>query len=128
MVCSVLWTLPMFHCNGWCFTWAVTAVGGRHICLGGGARAGLGAVTGERAERARRGCLLFSDHDRLISVRPRNRFPTDLCAGSAGHGATQGPKSEMIWELLTPDHPDRLCVFVRRVAAVELGHWMSGRC
>jgi acyl-CoA synthetase (AMP-forming)/AMP-acid ligase II len=28
-----LWILPMFHCNGWCFTWAVTAVGGRHICL-----------------------------------------------------------------------------------------------
>ena len=28
-----LWTLPMFHCNGWCFTWGVTAVGGRHICL-----------------------------------------------------------------------------------------------
>jgi fatty-acyl-CoA synthase len=28
-----LWTLPMFHCSGWCFTWAVTAVGGRHVCL-----------------------------------------------------------------------------------------------
>jgi fatty-acyl-CoA synthase len=28
-----LWTLPMFHCNGWCFTWAVTAAGGRHVCL-----------------------------------------------------------------------------------------------
>jgi fatty-acyl-CoA synthase len=28
-----LWTLPMFHCNGWCFTWAVTAAGGRHLCL-----------------------------------------------------------------------------------------------
>ena len=28
-----LWTLPMFHCNGWCFTWAVTAVGGIHVCL-----------------------------------------------------------------------------------------------
>jgi fatty-acyl-CoA synthase len=28
-----LWTLPMFHCNGWCFTWAVTAVGGTHLCL-----------------------------------------------------------------------------------------------
>ena len=28
-----LWTLPMFHCNGWCFTWAVCAVGGRHVCL-----------------------------------------------------------------------------------------------
>ena len=28
-----LWTLPMFHCNGWCYTWAVTAAGGTHICL-----------------------------------------------------------------------------------------------
>lgn len=28
-----LWTVPMFHCNGWCFTWAVTAVGGKHVCL-----------------------------------------------------------------------------------------------
>ena len=28
-----LWTLPMFHCNGWCYTWAVTAVGGTHVCL-----------------------------------------------------------------------------------------------
>lgn len=28
-----LWTLPMFHCNGWCFTWAVTSVGGTHVCL-----------------------------------------------------------------------------------------------
>jgi acyl-CoA synthetase (AMP-forming)/AMP-acid ligase II len=28
-----LWTLPMFHCNGWCLTWAVTAVGARHVCL-----------------------------------------------------------------------------------------------
>src|SRR3990170_848701 len=26
-----LWTLPMFHCNGWCFTWGVTAVAGTHI-------------------------------------------------------------------------------------------------
>jgi fatty-acyl-CoA synthase len=28
-----LWTLPMFHCHGWCYTWAVTAVGGTHVCL-----------------------------------------------------------------------------------------------
>ncbi|MCP4419534.1 MAG: AMP-binding protein, partial [Chloroflexi bacterium] len=28
-----LWTLPMFHCNGWMFTWAVTAAAGTHICL-----------------------------------------------------------------------------------------------
>ena len=30
---SYLWTLPMFHCNGWCFTWAVTAGGATHVCL-----------------------------------------------------------------------------------------------
>ncbi|MDH3579891.1 MAG: long-chain-fatty-acid--CoA ligase [Hyphomicrobiales bacterium] len=28
-----LWTLPMFHCSGWTFTWAVTAAGGTHVCL-----------------------------------------------------------------------------------------------
>jgi len=30
---AYLWTLPMFHCNGWCHTWAVTAAGGLHVCL-----------------------------------------------------------------------------------------------
>src|SRR5579864_5858807 len=30
---TYLWTLPMFHANGWTFVWIVTAVGGRHICL-----------------------------------------------------------------------------------------------
>jgi fatty-acyl-CoA synthase len=28
-----LWTLPMFHCNGWCAPWAVTAIGGTQVCL-----------------------------------------------------------------------------------------------
>lgn len=28
-----LWTLPMFHCNGWCFPWAVTAAAATHLCL-----------------------------------------------------------------------------------------------
>ena len=28
-----LWTLPMFHCNGWCFPWTVTAYAGTHVCL-----------------------------------------------------------------------------------------------
>ncbi|HUF86495.1 MAG TPA: acyl-CoA synthetase [Thermohalobaculum sp.] len=28
-----LWTLPMFHCNGWCFPWSVSVVGGTHVCL-----------------------------------------------------------------------------------------------
>jgi fatty-acyl-CoA synthase len=28
-----LWTVPMFHCHGWCFVWAVTAAGATHVCL-----------------------------------------------------------------------------------------------
>ncbi len=28
-----LWTLPMFHCSGWCFPWTVTALAGTHVCL-----------------------------------------------------------------------------------------------
>ncbi|MBV9373940.1 MAG: acyl-CoA synthetase [Alphaproteobacteria bacterium] len=30
---AYLWTLPMFHCNGWTYTWAVTAMAGTHVCL-----------------------------------------------------------------------------------------------
>jgi acyl-CoA synthetase (AMP-forming)/AMP-acid ligase II len=30
---AYLWTLPMFHCNGWAYAWAVTATGARHVCL-----------------------------------------------------------------------------------------------
>ncbi|MBR0652387.1 acyl-CoA synthetase [Roseomonas terrae] len=30
---TYLWTLPMFHCNGWCFPWTVTAQAGVHVCL-----------------------------------------------------------------------------------------------
>ncbi|GAB6143147.1 long-chain-fatty-acid--CoA ligase [Desulfocicer niacini] len=30
---TYLWTLPMFHCNGWCFTWGITAMGGTNLCL-----------------------------------------------------------------------------------------------
>lgn len=30
---TYLWTLPMFHCNGWCGTWAITGIGATHVCL-----------------------------------------------------------------------------------------------
>lgn len=30
---AYLWTLPMFHCNGWCFPWTVTMLAGTHVCL-----------------------------------------------------------------------------------------------
>ena len=44
-----LWTLPMFHCNGWCTAWAVTAVAGRHVCL----REVRGEAIWEQIERQR---------------------------------------------------------------------------
>ena len=28
-----LWTLPMFHCNGWCFPWSISVKAGTHVCL-----------------------------------------------------------------------------------------------
>jgi fatty-acyl-CoA synthase len=32
---TFLWTLPMFHCNGWCMPWALTGAASRHVCLRG---------------------------------------------------------------------------------------------
>ena len=42
-----LWTLPMFHCNGWCFPWAITAMAGTHVCL---RRVEAGAILGAIAD------------------------------------------------------------------------------
>ena len=44
---TYLWTLPMFHCNGWCFPWTVTALGGTHVCL---RRIEAGAIYGAIAD------------------------------------------------------------------------------
>ena len=30
---TYLWTVPMFHCNGWCFTWSLSVIAGTHVCL-----------------------------------------------------------------------------------------------
>ena len=42
-----LWTLPMFHCNGWCFPWAVTAVAATHVACGGRSRRHLELIDEE---------------------------------------------------------------------------------
>jgi fatty-acyl-CoA synthase len=46
---TYLWTLPMFHCNGWTFTWAVTLQAGTHVCV---RRVEAGAVFAAIAEHA----------------------------------------------------------------------------
>ena len=43
-----LWTLPMFHCDGWCFPWTLAAVGGTSVCL---RRVGAGAIFDAIADR-----------------------------------------------------------------------------
>ena len=84
-----LWTLPMFHCNGWCTPWAVTAVGGRHVCLRAiepardlaARRRGRSHALQRRSNRAH--------HARQPSRRTRVRTP--------GHGDDRGRSSQ-------PDH------------------------
>ncbi len=55
-----LWTLPMFHANGWTFTWTVTAAGAKHVCLpkfdGRDRIHGRRGRNGSRASARRRPC------------------------------------------------------------------------
>ena len=56
-----LWTLPMFHCNGWCFPWAVTAAGATHVCL-------RAIDTGEIWRHLRRGVTHFSAAPTVLTM------------------------------------------------------------
>ncbi|KKK64799.1 hypothetical protein LCGC14_2980560, partial [marine sediment metagenome] len=62
-----LWTLPMFHCNGWCFPWAVGALAGTNICLRKVEAGGIYAAFAERTDLARR------RDDPLVSQRTGER-------------------------------------------------------
>ena len=76
-----LWTLPMFHCNGWCFTWAVTAVGARHVCL-------RKVDPPRRLEAARRGGRHAPERrsDRARDARRRRDGETARAARARHHG------------------------------------------
>ena len=69
-----LWTVPMFHCNGWCFPWAVTAVGGTHICLR--------KVDGDLI------WSLFETEGSPTTMRPRPS--TSVWSTTLGHTASSG--------------------------------------
>ena len=61
-----LWTLPMFHCNGWCFPWTVAMLGGTHVCLRKvDAPSILGAM---RAHRVDHYCAAPIVHNLLIAA------------------------------------------------------------
>jgi fatty-acyl-CoA synthase len=66
-----LWTLPMFHCNGWCFPWTVAMLGGTHICLRRvEAQAILGAIREHGADHY---CAAPIVHSLLINAPPALR-------------------------------------------------------
>ncbi|HEY2560887.1 MAG TPA: acyl-CoA synthetase [Caldimonas sp.] len=61
-----LWTLPMFHCNGWCFPWTVALLGGSHVCLRKvEAQAIFDAIRDERADHY---CAAPIVHNLLIAA------------------------------------------------------------
>ena len=63
-----LWTLPMFHCNGWCFPWTVALLGGTHVCLRRvDARSILGAIREHRADHY---CAAPIVHSLLLAAGP----------------------------------------------------------
>ncbi len=63
-----LWTLPMFHCNGWCFPWTVAMLGGTHVCLRRvDAAAILHAVREHKADHY---CAAPIVHNLLIAAPP----------------------------------------------------------
>ncbi len=70
-----LWTLPMFHCNGWCFPWTITALAGTHVCL-----RRVEAAGDRRGDRAPRRDAPVRRPDRREHARPR-AVPAPTAAG-----------------------------------------------
>jgi len=81
-----LWTLPMFHCNGWCFPWTVALLGGTHVCLRKVEAAAIfDAIRGERADHY---CAAPIVHNLLIAAPETMRSGIDhrvraMVAGAA---------------------------------------------
>ena len=66
-----LWTLPMFHCNGWCFPWTVAMQGGTHVCLRGvNAEAILAAIREHKVDHY---CAAPIVHNLLIAAPAEQR-------------------------------------------------------
>ena len=86
-----LWTLPMFHCNGWCFPWAVAAVAGTNVCLRRLDASKIFALIAEH--RVTHYCGAPIVHNTLANTPPESRRPIThrvhgLVAGAAPPPAT----------------------------------------
>ena len=63
-----LWTLPMFHCNGWCFPWTIAMLGGTHVCLRGVVAKHI--LDAMREHKADHYCAAPIVHSMLIAAPP----------------------------------------------------------
>src|SRR5664279_4975571 len=92
-----LWTLPMFHCNGWCFVWTMAANAGTNICLRKvEAKAVLDAI---RTHKVSHYCGAPIAHAMLINapesqkkgIKHKSQLPSRCCrtagVGDRGHAA-----------------------------------------
>ena len=87
-----LWTLPMFHCNGWCFPWTVAMLGGTHVCLRGvNAEAILAAMREHRVDHY---CAAPIVHNLLINAPAEQR--TGITHKVRGMVAGAAPPAAMI--------------------------------
>jgi fatty-acyl-CoA synthase len=68
-----LWTLPMFHCNGWCFPWTLSAVAGTHVCLRWVRAAPIFAAIAERKVTHLCGAPIVMAT--LLNARPEEKRP-----------------------------------------------------
>ncbi|EHR72388.1 acyl-CoA synthetase (AMP-forming)/AMP-acid ligase II [Burkholderiales bacterium JOSHI_001] len=76
-----LWTLPMFHCNGWCFPWTVAMLGGTHVCL---RRVEAAAILGAmREHKVDHYCAAPIVHSLIFNA------PDEMRAGLSGEGRQQ---------------------------------------
>ncbi|MBI1775233.1 MAG: acyl-CoA synthetase [Proteobacteria bacterium] len=72
---TYLWTLPMFHCNGWCFPWTLAALAGTSVCL---RRVEAGAIFAALAdERVSHLCGAPIVMNMLLNAKPNERRPFD---------------------------------------------------
>ncbi len=68
-----LWTLPMFHCNGWCFPWSLSVVAGTHVCLRWvRAKAMFDAIADHKVTHLCGAPIVMST---IVNARPEERRP-----------------------------------------------------
>jgi fatty-acyl-CoA synthase len=89
---TYLWTLPMFHCNGWCFPWTVALLGGTHVCLRKvEARAILDAMREHKVDHY---CAAPIVHSLLVNASDEERAGIDHTVRGMVAGAA--PPASMI--------------------------------